>query len=107
MAMKNIDGYGQFRKMDKRSVLGSLKATGSRDPDVLLLQKQKLLAPNKSSRFAGFCLAILGALLSLTIIGAILGVPLLLLGGWFWWVGRQNISVVESAYDEYVGSAQH
>lgn len=59
MGMKNIEGYGQFRKMDKRSVLGSLKATGSRDPDVLLLQKQKLLAPNKSSRFAGLCLAVL------------------------------------------------
>ena len=28
--------YGQFRKRDRRGVLGSLKASGSRDPDVLL-----------------------------------------------------------------------
>ena len=70
MGMRNIEGYGQFRKMDKRSVLGTLKATGSRAPDVLLLQKQKLLPPNKSSRFADLCLAVLGALLSLIIVGA-------------------------------------
>ena len=47
MALMN-EGQNPFTKIDKQSVIGTLKATGSRDPDILHAQKQKLLAPNKN-----------------------------------------------------------
>jgi hypothetical protein len=41
MALVPTDGAGPFTRLDKQSVIGTLKATGTRDPDVLHAQKQK------------------------------------------------------------------
>lgn len=105
MGMQNIEGYGTFRKMDKQSVIGFLKKAGTRDPDVLSLHKQKLIAPNKNLKIAGFGLMGCGAILTITIILAIVGVPVVLIGVWMWRFSVKNIAVVEEAYGEYLASS--
>ena len=101
MGLKNIEGYGTFGKMDRQSVIGSLKATGSRDPDVLFLQKKKLITPNKNLKVGSFGMMGLGVLL-LPLLGA--GIPVILLGIWMYRFGVKNIKVVEAAYSEYLTS---
>lgn len=104
MGIKNIEGFGSFRKMDKQSVTGFFKAAGTRDPDILLMKKQTLIAPNKSLKIAGIGLTVLGVLMTLSIIMAILGIPAVLAGVWMWWFSTRNISVVEAAYSEYTAT---
>ena len=101
MGLKNIEGYGTFGKMDRQSVIGSFKATGSHDPDVLFLQKKKLITPNKNLKLGSFGMMILGVLM-LPLLGA--GIPVILVGIWMYWFGARNIKVVEAAYSEYLAS---
>ena len=104
MGYQNIEGFGTFRKMDKQSVTGFFKAAGTRDPDILLMKKQTLIAPNRNMKIAGIGLTVLGVLMTLTIIMAILGIPLVLFGAWMWWFTTRNISVVEAVYSEYTAA---
>lgn len=104
MGIQNIEGFGTFRKMDKQSVTGFFKSAGTRDPDILLVKKQTLIAPNKNLKIAGIGLTALGILMTITIIMAILGIPLVLAGVWMWWFSTRNISVVEAVYSEYTTS---
>jgi len=94
-----------FLKLDRSTVIGYLKSTGSHDPDVLHAQKAELVSAAKFPKMAGVYLMVLGGLLTITILGAFIGIPLLGLG---WWVrsrGVANLQVVDTAYAEYVGSA--
>ena len=45
-----------------------------------------------------------GGLISLTIIGAIIGIPLIVLGFFLRRKCKRNMATVESAYDEYLAS---
>ena len=101
MGLKNIEGYGAFGKMNRQRVIGFLKASGTRDPDILSLQKQKLITPNKNLKVGSFGFIILGVLL-LPLLGA--GIPVILLGIWMYRFGEKNIKVVEAAYSEYLAS---
>jgi hypothetical protein len=58
-------------------VIGFLKSAGSRDP---------------------------GALLTVTILGAFLGIPMLILGWWMRRRGVRNLETVEAGYAEFLGS---
>jgi hypothetical protein len=98
-------GENPFVKLDKQSVIGTLKATGSRDPDILHAQKQKLLAPNKNLKILAYILVGGGALLTLTFILAIAGIPLALFGLWMWRFSSRNIAAVEAGYSEYLASS--
>jgi hypothetical protein len=82
-----------------------LKATGSRDPDVLHAQKQRLLAPYKHLRMVSYLIMTCSAGLSITIIMAWAGIPFLLLGVWLWRSNSKSITVVEGAFVEYLASA--
>ena len=104
MGFQNIEGYGTFGKMNRQRVIGFLKNAGTRDSDVLFLYKQKLIAPNKNLKFVGYALIAFGAVFTVTVILAIVGIPLMILGVWLWWFTRRNISVVEAAYSEYLAS---
>lgn len=105
MALMASGAVGPFHKMDRSSVLGALKSTGSQDRDVLHAQKEQLLAPYKNNKFVGMALIVLGALLSLTIVGALIGIPAVLGGIWLYRFTAKNIRVVEGAFAEYVGTA--
>jgi hypothetical protein len=99
------EGGSPFVKIDKQSVIGTLKAAGSRDPDILHAQKEKLLAPNKNLKILSYILIGGGALLSLTVILAIAGIPLALFGLWIWRFSAKNIAAIESGYSEYLTSS--
>ncbi len=88
-------------KIDRQGVLGHLKSAGTHDPDVLHASKAQLLQAVKFPRTVGTYLMLLGVLLTLTILGAVLGIPLLIAG---WFVRRRgvnNVRTVETTYAEY------
>lgn len=85
-------------------VIGVLKATGSSDPDVLFAAKEEYGSTFATQRFQGLGLLITGALSSLTIILAIIGVPVAIFGWWFWRKGQKNVAIVEAAYADYLTS---
>jgi hypothetical protein len=94
-----------FLSLDKTTVIGFLKSTGSRDPDVLYTQKKNLESAAKFPKYAGVYIMVIGALMTVMIITAFIGIPLLILGWWMRRRGVRNIEAVEAAYQEYVGSA--
>ena len=94
-----------FLSLDKSTVIGFLKSTGSRDPDVLYTQKRNLESAAKFPKYAGVYVMVLGALMTVLIITAVIGIPLLGLGWWMRRRGVRNIAAVEEGYEEYVGSA--
>jgi hypothetical protein len=89
-----------------RQVVGVLKATGSSDPDVLYAAKEDYGSTFATQRFQGLGLLITGALSSITIILAVIGVPVAIFGWWFWKKGQRNIAIVEAAYADYISSMQ-
>lgn len=89
-------------KVNRQEVLGHLKSAGSLDPDVLHAQKATLLQAARFPKTVGTYLMILGALLTLTILGAFLGIPMLVAG---WFIRRRgvgNIRTVESTFEEFL-----
>ena len=94
-----------FTKLDKQSVIGTLKATGSRDPDILYAQKTKLLAPAKHLKLLAIIMAVTGAFFTVTVFLAFVGIPFVLFAWWTWRFSAKNVAVVETAFAEYTGSA--
>jgi hypothetical protein len=101
MALTNVEGAGPFTKIDKQSVIGTLKAVGSRDPDVLHAQKEKLLAPSKNLKKLSFILMAGGGVLTITVFAAFAGIPLLIFGIWMWRFSSRNIATVDAAFGEF------
>jgi hypothetical protein len=105
MALAPTETAGPFTKLDKQSVIGTLKSIGTRDPDVLHAQKQKLLAPSKNLKMLSYILMGGGLLFTITVVVAFAGIPLGLFGIWLWRFSSKNIATVEAAFSEYVTSA--
>jgi hypothetical protein len=87
-----------------QQVVGVLKATGSTDPDVLYAAKEEYGSTFATQRFQGLGFLITGALASITIVLAIIGVPVAIFGWWFWQKGKRNVALVEAAYSQYLAS---
>ncbi|HVW70019.1 MAG TPA: hypothetical protein VHB68_13665, partial [Steroidobacteraceae bacterium] len=104
MALTAVEGAGPFSKIDKQTVIGILKAVGSRDPDMLHAQKQKLLAPSKNLKTISYVLMGGGGLLTITVFAAFAGIPLGLFGIWVWRRSARNTAVVEAAFTEFLAS---
>ena len=105
MGLMPTGPHSQFTKLDKQSVIGSLKACGSRDPDVLFAQKQQLVAPARQLKLLGYILLAGGALFTVTIILSWFGIPLMIFGWWLQRFGKSNIRTVDTAYEEFLVSA--
>lgn len=90
-------------KVDRQAVIGALRATGSRDPDVLHAQKALLLETAGGPLFLGTILMWSGGIATITVILAPLGVPVLLLGWWLRQRGAANVANVEAGFAEFVG----
>jgi len=71
---------------DERAVIGALKAASSQDPDVLHGVMANAATPMKLFTYAGYALMGCGILISLTIIGALVGIPMAIAG---WWMQRK------------------
>jgi hypothetical protein len=95
-----------FAKLDRQGVLGTFKANGSRDTDVLHSQKEQLLAQQKQFRLLGVILMVGGAFFTVTVILAIAGIPLFIFGWWLRRFGTKNIAAIEQGYADYMASAQ-
>jgi hypothetical protein len=94
-----------FLKLEKQTVIGYLKATESRDPDVLHTQKEQLISAARFPKMTGVYLIVLGVLMTVLILTAFIGIPLIGLGWWMRRRGVRNLQVVEEAYAEYAGVA--
>lgn len=88
-----------------QEVLGKLKAVHSTDPDVLFAAKNTIAAPFRQQRFTGLLLLVVGALSSLTLVLAIIGIPVAIFGWWVWRRGVSNLAIVESTYTQFMGVA--
>lgn len=84
-----------------QEVVLALRSTGASDEDVLYAAKTEFAAPFRALRTLGVCLVALGLLVSLTGIGALLGIPIAGAGIWIWLKGARNLRVIESAFAEY------
>jgi hypothetical protein len=104
MGLMPSDGGNPFTKLDARSVLGTFKATGSRDPDILHAQREKLLTqPKHLKLLAVLCIGI-GAFFTVTVVLAIAGIPSILFGIWMWRFATKNIAAVEAGFAEYTAT---
>lgn len=88
----------------KPQVIGALKATNSTDPDVLLAAKEDLLDQYRPLKMMSMVPILCGGLISLTILGAVIGIPLIVLGFFLRRKCKRNMATVESAYDEYLAT---
>jgi hypothetical protein len=91
-------------KLDQQTVVGFLKSAGSRDPDILHTQKTHLISLAKFPKLAGIYIMVLGALLTITILGAFIGLPMLGIGWWMRRRGVRNLETVEAGYTEFLGT---
>jgi len=87
-----------------QEVIGKLKATGSSDPDVLLAAKNDLSAPFRQQKFTGLLLLVVGAVSSLTLVLAIIGIPVAIFGFWVWRRGTSNLAIVERTFNQFIGA---
>ena len=55
--------------------------------------------------FSGVWASASGAVLTITVFAAFVGIPALLFGAWIWRFSGKNIATIESAYSEYLGIA--
>ena len=94
-----------FVLLDRQAVLGYFKSAGSRDPDVLHTHKANLLAIGRFPKLAGIYVMVMGALLTITIVGSFLGIPLLVLGWWMRRRGVRNLEAIEVGYGEFLGAS--
>jgi hypothetical protein len=94
-----------FTKLDRQGVIGAFRSCGSRDPDVLLAQKQQFLAPAKHLKLLGLICLVIGAFFTVTVILAIAGIPAMVFGWWVQRFGHQNMQTIEAAYADFLASA--
>ncbi len=94
-----------FLKLEKPMVVGYLKSAGSRDPDVLHTQKAHLTSLAKFPKHVGVYFMILGALCTVLILLAPIGIPLLFLGWWTRRRGVRNLEAVDAGWREFMQAA--
>ena len=90
------------QQFDRQEILGMLKRDASLDKDVVHSNKMALAKVVESMRFGGTMMVLAGVLFSLTIVGAVIGIPLI-------WFGRKvkrrataNGEKIEVVYAEYL-----
>ena len=88
-------------RLDKQTVIGFLKSTGTRDPDVLHTQRMKIVSAAKFPKLAGTYVMVLGGLCTLLILLAPIGIPALAFGWWMRRRGVHNLEAVEEAWAEF------
>ena len=91
-------------KLSHQQVIGALRSTGSTDPDVLFAKKEELLSETKRLKLLGVAPLIAGTILTVSIIGAIVGIPMLIVGFSVRKAYKHNIAVTDAALAEYLKS---
>lgn len=91
-------------RVDKETVVGMLRAMGSKDPDVLRARTRAFTKTLVLQELAGMLLVGLGALAAFMRPGPVVGIPTIIVGWWFWRLGARNAAAVEAGYIEVVKS---
>lgn len=91
-------------KLTHQQVIGSLRATGSTDKDVLFARKEDLLQETHRLKLLTIVPIVLGTILSISIVGAIIGVPMIFFGLSVKKSYQHNLKVSEEAYQQYLAS---
>jgi hypothetical protein len=91
--------------ISKQSVITALRATGTRDPDLLERKRIELRSAARHSWFAGGALLLIGAALAFFGPGILAGLPVILAGAVFGHRGWRNVNAVEAGYAEFVNSS--
>jgi hypothetical protein len=89
-------------KLSQQQVIGTLRSTGSTDPDVLFAKKEELLSETKRLKMLGVVPLIVGTILTISLIGAIVGIPMLIVGFSVRKAYKHNIAVTDAALAEYL-----
>jgi hypothetical protein len=93
-----------FLKLDKSMVIGELKSTGSKDPDVLHTKLVHIRTMAAFPKNVGLYIMVMGAACTALILLAFIGIPLLFLGWWIRRRGVNNLVVVEEGWNEFMGN---
>ena len=92
-------------RLHESQVLGALKATGSTDRDVLFARKEELLRDSNRMRMLGIVPIVVGAVMTVSVIGAIVGLPMLAFGLWVRSRIRGNVRTAERGLERYLADA--
>lgn len=93
-------------KLSTQQVIGSLRATGSTDPDVLFARKEELLTETRRMKLLTIAPLIIGGILTVSLIGAIVGIPAMIFGYLVRKTYNSNIAIADGALAEYMQSIQ-
>jgi hypothetical protein len=99
-----ITSQVKFNLLSREQVMGALKSTGSRDPDVLLAAKEEFASNYRPIKWFGIWGMVCGVLMTLLIVLAPLGIPLFFLGIWWFKRAKKNSALIEATYAEYLTS---
>jgi hypothetical protein len=91
-------------KLSHQQVIGTLRSTGSSDPDVLFARKEEMLTETRRMKLLTIAPLIIGGILTVSIIGAIAGIPAIIFGILVRKTYNQNIATAEGALSEYMHS---
>ncbi len=94
----------KFNLLSREQVMGALKSTGSKDPDVLLAAKEEFASNYRPIKWFGIWAMVCGVLMTMLIVMAPLGIPLFFLGIWWFRRAKKNSQLIEDTFAEYVGS---
>ena len=93
----------KFNLLTREQVMGALKSTGSKDPDVLLAAKEEFASNYRPIKWFGIWGMVCGVLMTLLIVLAPLGIPLFFLGIWWFKRAKKNSLLIEQTFSDYVG----
>ena len=106
MGLMPAGATNPFTKVDQQTIFGMFKSAASHDPDVLYAQKETLLGPYKNLKRLATLGAAIGAFLTITVVGAIVGIPSMLGAWWLWRFQAKNADAVEAGYAQYLASVR-
>ena len=90
-------------KIEKQQVIGALKATGSTDPDILFAKKEEMLVETKKLTILPVFAYVVGTAMSLTIVGAVIGIPVIFFGRAVSKAIKGNLQTADAGLDEFLG----
>jgi hypothetical protein len=104
MGLVPAGAINPFSPVDQQTVFGTLKQTGTRDPDILYAHKETMLAPYKNLKRLAMIGYAIGGLFTIMIFMAWFGIPVLI-GSWLLWrFQAKQVANVEAGYARYQAS---
>ena len=104
MALMPAGAVNPFSPVNPQTVIGTLKSTGSQDPDVLMAQKATLLAPYAHLKLLAKIGYVVRGLMTITIFMAWFGLPVLFFSWLLWRFQAKQIGAVEAGYAQFTQS---